>query len=117
MAARAAAAETRAEADQQPACDDQQPPVRTVQRPPMMPLIPAIRPLPSHNRAAESPISSPPMAAEPGVKCSIRISSRAGVLRSLASRCYPLPTRMVAVGATRFSRLVPLDFVVHGQER
>src|SRR5665213_1173704 len=47
-------------------------PVRGDHRLPTMPLIPAIRPLVSHNKAAESPIRVPPIAAETGVKCSIR---------------------------------------------
>src|SRR5260370_27499999 len=40
-----------------------------------MPLIPAIRPLASHSMVAESQISTPPMDAETGVKCSIKGSS------------------------------------------
>src|SRR5690242_7598516 len=37
-------------------------------RPPKIPLIPAMRPVNSMSRTAESPISTPPIAAETGVK-------------------------------------------------
>lgn len=47
-------------------------PVRAVQSSPTMPLIPAIRPLASQRMIAESPISTPPMDAEMGVKCYIK---------------------------------------------
>src|SRR5580765_1566501 len=39
---------------------------------PKMPLMPAMRPVPSHNSAAERPMRTPPIMADTGVKCSIR---------------------------------------------
>jgi len=42
-------------------------------RPPRMPLIPATRPFMNQSSAAESPMSTPPIAAEIGVKFSILI--------------------------------------------
>src|SRR5215471_5909918 len=42
--------------------------VRGLIRPPKIPLIPAMRPVNSMSKTAESPISTPPIAAETGVK-------------------------------------------------
>jgi hypothetical protein len=39
-----------------------------------MPLMPAIRPVSSINKATERPISPPPIAAEIGVKLAMRFS-------------------------------------------
>src|SRR5262249_24591653 len=41
-------------------------------RPPKIPLIPAMRPVNSMSRTAESPISTPPIAAETGVKLAMK---------------------------------------------
>ena len=41
---------------------------RKFNRPPKMPLMPAIRPVDNISRTAESPIRTPPIAADTGVK-------------------------------------------------
>src|SRR5713101_8779573 len=121
MTAGAAAAEARAEADQEPGDHDERPrdrnhdvrqfarrhpvehggaispianailhatsPIRAVQRPPTMPLTPAIRPLANHSIVAESPISTPPMDAETGVKCSINIPREDAAQTVMRSAC------------------------------